>query len=311
MPGKYHTSTDWAYTTDQTYKTTAGPKFIPMPGQTFRSNTSQTQAQESREARYRPPPRNGPGYNESLKFKDYNDFQRKEAHYYNKINAQMSRGDYYTENNRKLHAKELCEDASIAMEYDNYDRALDMLTKALQLDANVEYYGNRAALHFKLQHYESALNDAKQALLIDSNFIKGHLLAAECYDHLKDIPAAMECYQAALAVKPKNKKASKGLAKLREKLAHMQKEKEREEKEEKERQRQAKEKRMAREETDPYEILGIRPFASYREITLAYRKKAKQYHPDKHPGASKEERSALEEEFKKISAAYKKLVYQE
>ena len=75
----------------------------------------------------------------------------------------MSRGNYYIEDERNLHAKELSDYANIAMEYDDYERALVIFTKALQLD----YYGNRADLHIKLQHYESALNDAKQTLLND------------------------------------------------------------------------------------------------------------------------------------------------
>ena len=80
----------------------------------------------------------------------------------------MSRGNYCIEDDRNFHGKELRDYASIAMEYDDYERALVIFTKALQLDPNVDYYGNRADLHIKLQHYESALNDAKQTFLIDS-----------------------------------------------------------------------------------------------------------------------------------------------
>ena len=49
-------------------------------------------------------------------------------------------------------------------------------------------------------------------------------------------------------------------------------------------------------ETDYYKVLGVSPEANEREITRAYRKLAKQYHPDANPGA--------EERFKEISAAY-------
>ena len=63
-------------------------------------------------------------------------------------------------------------------------------------------------------------------------------------------------------------------------------------KEDQERQRQEKEEWIAQEETVPFEISGIRPL---KGKTIANRRKAKQCHPDKHPGASKEKPSAVEE----------------
>ncbi len=52
-------------------------------------------------------------------------------------------------------------------------------------------------------------------------------------------------------------------------------------------------------ETDYYDVLGVSPSASEKDITRAYRKLAKQYHPDANPG-NKE----AEEKFKSVSAAY-------
>ena len=46
---------------------------------------------------------------------------------------------------------------------------------------------------------------------------------------------------------------------------------------------------------DYYDILGVPQTATDKEITRAYRKLAKQYHPDANPGS--------EERFKEISAA--------
>jgi len=48
-------------------------------------------------------------------------------------------------------------------------------------------------------------------------------------------------------------------------------------------------------EKDYYKVLGVVPTASDKEITRAYRKLAKENHPDTNPGS--------EEHFKEISAA--------
>lgn len=51
--------------------------------------------------------------------------------------------------------------------------------------------------------------------------------------------------------------------------------------------------------TDPYKVLGVSPNASDDEITQAYRKLAKQYHPDLHPGDKN-----AEHKMKELNAAY-------
>lgn len=54
--------------------------------------------------------------------------------------------------------------------------------------------------------------------------------------------------------------------------------------------------------TDPYSILGVQKNASADEIRSAYRKLAKELHPDANPGDSKSE-----DRFKQVSAAFKLL----
>ncbi|MBV9825929.1 MAG: J domain-containing protein [Alphaproteobacteria bacterium] len=51
--------------------------------------------------------------------------------------------------------------------------------------------------------------------------------------------------------------------------------------------------------TTPYEVLGVKPDASADDIRKAYRKLAKEFHPDLNPG-----KPAAEARFKEVSAAY-------
>jgi len=59
-------------------------------------------------------------------------------------------------------------------------------------------------------------------------------------------------------------------------------------------------------EKDYYKILGVERSASHEQITIAYRKLASQYHPDKHLGNPLAD--LAEEKFKEINEAYHALI---
>jgi len=54
--------------------------------------------------------------------------------------------------------------------------------------------------------------------------------------------------------------------------------------------------------TDPYKVLGVSPDASDEEIKKAYRRLAKQYHPDRNPGDK-----AAAQKMQEINAAYEQI----
>lgn len=54
--------------------------------------------------------------------------------------------------------------------------------------------------------------------------------------------------------------------------------------------------------TDPYKVLGVNPDASDEEIKKAYRRLAKQYHPDRNPGDAEAAKKMQE-----VNAAYEQI----
>ena len=65
---------------------------------------------------------------------------------------------------------------------------------------------------------------------------------------------------------------------------------------------------MATTERDYYELLGISRGADEGEIKKAFRRLARELHPDRHPSAAPEDLRDLERRFAEVSAAYRRLV---
>ncbi|MFC1935682.1 DnaJ family molecular chaperone [Chloroflexota bacterium] len=63
----------------------------------------------------------------------------------------------------------------------------------------------------------------------------------------------------------------------------------------------------SRQARSPYEVLQVRHGASREEITAAYRRLVRQYHPDKVANLAPEFREVAERRMKEINAAYEQL----
>jgi len=64
---------------------------------------------------------------------------------------------------------------------------------------------------------------------------------------------------------------------------------------------------MATSERDYYQILGVPRTASADDIKKAYRRLARQFHPDMHGGAKKAEKTEMEKKFKEMNEAHEVL----
>ncbi|XP_052813465.1 dnaJ homolog subfamily C member 7-like [Mya arenaria] len=90
----------------------------------------------------------------------------------------------------------------------NYTEAISCYTQAINLCPNcAAYYGNRSACYMMLNKYSDALEDARNALRIDSTFVKGHLREGKCQIVMGDPSAAIRSYNTALELDPENKTA--------------------------------------------------------------------------------------------------------
>ena len=53
-------------------------------------------------------------------------------------------------------------------------------------------YGNRSACHMMLSQYQKAMDDAKTAVSLDSNYVKGFVRIAKCCIALGEVQSAKQ-----------------------------------------------------------------------------------------------------------------------
>jgi len=65
---------------------------------------------------------------------------------------------------------------------------------------------------------------------------------------------------------------------------------------------------VATTERDYYELLGLSRDASAQDVKSAFRRLARELHPDRHPSATEDDRRLLAERFAAIHAAYRQIL---
>ncbi|XP_071545032.1 uncharacterized protein [Panulirus ornatus] len=87
-----------------------------------------------------------------------------------------------------------------------YREALKLYTQAIDLCPDcAAYYSNRSACYMMLGKYYEALNDAREAVRLDTSFVKGYLRVAKCNIALGDATAALSVLRQAGEIEPNNR----------------------------------------------------------------------------------------------------------
>nr|XP_053632479.1 uncharacterized protein LOC128688606 [Cherax quadricarinatus] len=88
----------------------------------------------------------------------------------------------------------------------DYREALKLYTQAIDLCPDcAAYFSNRSACYMMLGKYYEALNDAREAVRLDTSFVKGYLRVAKCNIALGDATAALSVLRQASELEPNNK----------------------------------------------------------------------------------------------------------
>ena len=123
---------------------------------------------------------------------------------------------------QRKEAERLKNEGNELMKREQYSEALNLYSRAIDLDAsNAVYYCNRAAAHSKLNNHESALEDCKRAISNDPNYSKAYGRMGLAYGNLNDHAKSRDCYRKALELDPNNDSYRNNLKIAEEKVAEV------------------------------------------------------------------------------------------
>ncbi|CAD8159503.1 unnamed protein product [Paramecium pentaurelia] len=95
----------------------------------------------------------------------------------------------------ELSSYQLKEEGNKAFLNSEYDKALALYTKAIQIEENPIYFNNRSQAYFYLDDLELALQDCNRALLLNPNYIKALLNKAQILYEMGYIQDAIQCLE--------------------------------------------------------------------------------------------------------------------
>ena len=92
-----------------------------------------------------------------------------------------------------------------AFKNQNFDSAMECYTKSLRHDPNnAKTLSNRSAVYFHFKEYMRAQEDANQAILLDSSFVKSYFRLGKCHVASGNLTQAKVMFEKALSFEPNN-----------------------------------------------------------------------------------------------------------
>jgi len=114
-----------------------------------------------------------------------------------------------TENDVQSQADQRKEEGNQLYKTRSYREALQKYSEAISLcPQTAAFYGNRSACHMMLSQFGQALQDAKTAVQLDRDFVKGYVRVAKCCLSLGDVVSAEQAIDRVLALDPDNATAT-------------------------------------------------------------------------------------------------------
>jgi len=180
--------------------------------------------------------------------------------------------------------KQKKEEGNTAFKAGHLTEAIRLYSEALEIDpcnrsTNAKLFFNRATVAAKLGKIKDSIEDCSKAIDLDPNYTKAILRRAKSYMETEQYEEAVRDYE-------KVSKSDKHNGEYRQLL------------------QQAKLELKKSKRKDYYKILNVDKSANDEDLKKAYRKRAMVHHPDRHSGATEEEKKEHEHKFKEVGEAY-------
>ncbi|CAG2121933.1 unnamed protein product, partial [Medioppia subpectinata] len=121
---------------------------------------------------------------------------------------------------QRKEAERLKNEGNELMKSEQFEKALEMYGRAIDLDAsNAVYFCNRAAAHSKLNNHEFALEDCKRAITCDPGYSKAYGRMGLAFGNLNDHLKSRDCYRKAVELDPSNESYRNNLKIAEDKVA--------------------------------------------------------------------------------------------
>ena len=126
----------------------------------------------------------------------------------------------FSEEDRKAYAAKLKEAGNKAYGSKDFDKAIDLYSKAILCKPDPVYYSNRAACYNASSQWEKVVEDTTAAINLDPQYIKALNRRANAYDHLERYSEALLDFTASCIIDNfRNEQSAQAVEKLLKKFA--------------------------------------------------------------------------------------------